>query len=297
MKTYDFPCPDGLAAAWVAKKKYPDADLLGLTYDEDSWTDLTFKVSVYDYILIVDFSLPVELLQKWTDLGVNYQIIDHHAPFLLKLNEFYKTTDSFTDVVLNKHHVTFDVKECGATLTWKTLFPYKPMPVFLEYIRDRDLFTKQLPYTDEIHCGMASIRRSFSLYDQIEYMDRESLWAFLVPIGSVSLEKRRKKIQKIIDRDTEFKDALAIVDYGSSEFYLRSDVAETILKTRPKILGVIATVDEVVKIRLSVRHDINALELFSDFANLGGHQSYINFDKFTNYETVINERLKNHLHL
>lgn len=180
------PCPDGIAAAWVAKKKYPEAELQGCVYGEVP------AVCDVKQLIIVDFSFPKKIIREWQlKYNLKVAIIDHHKTALDDLS-------GFTEDALSKF--VFDMNECGATLAWKTLFPDELMPSFLEFIKDRDLWDFKHPETNAIHSAMGFIGRTFELFDLLEKCSRDEVIAILKPLGDKLLEPRTKAIDAACDR-------------------------------------------------------------------------------------------------
>lgn len=135
-------CPDGIAAAWVAKRKWPDAQLFGACYNGG-----LPDVEGIERFVVVDFSFPLDTLNGWRSLGIEVMVIDHHKTAMDDLGKF--------------EGAVFDMGESGATLTWKTLFPDEPCPAWLEYVKDRDLWNFALPDSEEIHEAVAFMGRTF----------------------------------------------------------------------------------------------------------------------------------------
>lgn len=185
-------CPDGIAAAWVAHLFYPDAEIQGWVYQSENLP----KAKDGDRLVIVDFSFPADVIEDWIRAGVKVEVIDHHKTAKEQLDRFY--SESFQDALNAEAHddwnVEFDMRECGATLAWRYFFPDEPMPVFLEYVRDRDLWQFELEGTQEIHEAMAKIGRTFDLFDCLAEMDRDELLDCLQPIGEVLLKPKRRAI-------------------------------------------------------------------------------------------------------
>lgn len=140
-------CPDGVASAWICSRFLGEnnADYLGWCYEFSDTPD----VSNYERIFIVDFSFSAKILEEWADRGKNVTVIDHHKTALQDLS-------GLSDRITKR----FDLDECGATLTWDYLFGFenKPIPAFLKYVRDRDLWNFQLSDTEIIHEAMSSFR-------------------------------------------------------------------------------------------------------------------------------------------
>ena len=213
-------CPDGIAAAWVAKQAYSGADILGCVYGEEP-----SDISRYTNIVIVDFSFSKPILEQWAKRQ-SITVIDHH-----------KTAwENFQDLSKQIYR-KFDMNECGASLTWKFYFPNQPMPLFLEYIRDRDLWNHQLEFTEEIHEASASIGRTFEFFDKIAPMGKQELFDYLVPIGVEKLKPKREAIALAVQR-LEFG---TVAEYGNIPFVqvkpeeerLVSDICSAMYKKLP----------------------------------------------------------------
>ena len=212
------PCPDGLAAAWVASKVYPEARIVGCVYG-----DLLPGIRSKEEVIIVDFSFPKPMLESLANRGCLVTVIDHHKTAWENLNNL--------DSRINKR---FDMQECGATLTWKHFFPDKPMPAFLEYVRDRDLWLHKLPMTHEIHAATGKIGRSLALYEMLEPMSAEHLQAVFGKLGTQLLEEKHNQVKSICLR------ALPVhignhrahgVRLNPAEEYLTSDVCSYLYTT------------------------------------------------------------------
>ena len=197
-------CPDGIAAAWVAKKKYPDAELIGFTYDQvDSWFE-KIPASKGDDIVIVDFSFPGSIIRQWLDHGVSVELIDHHVTAMNDLKDFANSIKNGTP----GHYIQeFDLEECGATLAWKKFFPDVEMPYWLHHIRDRDLWNFELPDTPYVHEALSQLRSQikdreilFRFFDGLSTLDQYELHDFLYYIGNPALEAKAKKVDEIASR-------------------------------------------------------------------------------------------------
>jgi uncharacterized protein len=75
---YHAPCQDGWVAAFVAKLKYPEAELIPLTYGRFNDGDLVFQSAGKD-VLMVDFSLKSrEANDALNASAKSLLILDHH---------------------------------------------------------------------------------------------------------------------------------------------------------------------------------------------------------------------------
>lgn len=213
-------CPDGIAAAWVASKIHPDATLMGWQHQSDSLPE----ISPNERVVIVDFSFPKEILQGWVDMGCELIVIDHHESARKRL-------EGFAGGVLS-----FDVAKCGATLTWDYFFPDQPMPVFLGYVQDQDLWQWKLPGSEAVREAFAVLGRSFELFDQLATMTEQQFLQFMLPIGEPKLEEKRIKVEAIASRYQWQELAgyrIPVVALEPGEERWRSDVCSALYKQFP----------------------------------------------------------------
>ncbi|MBA3708547.1 MAG: hypothetical protein H0W83_06990 [Planctomycetes bacterium] len=131
---YHKNCLDGSASAAVVKRKEPDCEFLAMQYGQK-------PPQVLDRVVyIVDFGLPLERMRALKAQAREVVWIDHHASHL--------------PVRAALGWGTLDTSECGASLTWKCLFPDTPPPPVLAYIKDKDLWTWSLPGSRAIAAGL-----------------------------------------------------------------------------------------------------------------------------------------------
>lgn len=222
-------CPDGLAASWVAAKVYPDAEIIGCCYGDT-------PVFSNSRLVIVDFSFPASQLEKYADDGCEITVIDHHKTAMNDLS-------NLSSRILAK----FDMNECGATLTWKHFFPDKEAPAFLNYVKDRDLWNFDLPYSEEIHECVSSLRKSFTLYDVLEPLTQDELIKLLVPTGIKLLQPKRNRIKEIGDTAKwrkVFDYEVLVVETPYEDARLVSDVCSYIYNTNPTTLFVVSVTQQ-----------------------------------------------------
>ena len=171
-------CPDGISAAWVARQKFPEADLLPHSYGED-----LPDVSEYNALVIVDYSFKKDVLEMWRSQGKAITVIDHHKTALNDLSEF--------------SGAIFDMKESGATLAWKHFFPETPVPAYLQYVKDRDLWEFELPYTEEIYEAIANNGRSLKQIDEYVKLSQDQLIKLFAPKGAALLQPKRIRVEEL----------------------------------------------------------------------------------------------------
>src|ERR1700675_5009879 len=171
---YHNACPDGWAAAYVCKKKYPEAELLPLNHglSEIEFHNLLVRCAEKD-VIMVDYSLRTrELNDRLNSAAESVRILDHHKTALAAL-------DGAT-------YATFDMKRSGAGLAWDYLFgkdspqsgtlnvvdPFKlHRPWWVSYTEDQDLWNWALPDSQTINAFLMVQPRDVETWDNLTKLD------------------------------------------------------------------------------------------------------------------------------
>lgn len=287
-------CPDGIAAAWVAHRAYRKAQVLGWTYQQVQESELPQVVSG-DVVIVVDFSFPESVLIEWEKRGVNALILDHHVTAQEQLKQFQvENLERFLNQINKPRAIAafFDMSECGATLAWKVLHYGKPMPAFLKYIKDRDLWNFLLEDTPVVHEALSTLRYNttrtggdiFELFDAIASLDEKDLLTLLRPIGEPLVEPKRRRVAEVAARGKVMELAGhqiigVTLNPDGSEDRLVSDVGMKLYRDNPDVPFVaMVTADGSWELR-SDKHgnnfDVGAIA--SSFGG-GGHRNAAGFN-------------------
>ncbi len=264
-------CADGFAAAWVARKVYPDAEIIGCWY-QCAEEDLPV-VEAGDRLIIVDFSFPKTILDSWWEKGADILLIDHHKTAQEHLGFDLENLSGSV-----RREYIFDMSRCGAILTWQYFFPEEDVPTFLEYINDRDLWEKKLPYSEEVHTVIGKIGRSFELFDLLENSPDYDLVDVLAGIGKVLLIPKRKEIARIVLRAKETTIAgHELIPYielepDGSEDYLTSDICEELYTNQFPNAPFVAclTSDRTMSLRSNKNHPDGGFDVSAVAKQFGG---------------------------
>lgn len=154
---YHAHCIDGYTAAWACRKGlietspiHPDMiDTLPAEYHlQDTLLEI---ISKYQVCYVVDFSLPVAMLEKLASLKVVMFVLDHHkTAFDMYLSGSREYNQYLGHVAGASVHL--DILECGASLVWKHFFGAEEKePNLISYVKDYDLWQKNLTGCDEIN--------------------------------------------------------------------------------------------------------------------------------------------------
>lgn len=151
-------CPDGWCAAYIAKKKYPEAEILSLDHGEPVPFDKVAGKSV----IVTDFSWPNrEDNIKLHDSANYFHIYDHHKSAKERIGDL--------------PFVTFDMTRSGAGIVWDYLFGKdfctdcgKERPWYVNYVEDRDLWNHDLPGTKSINAFLMGLPMTIEAWDTLE---------------------------------------------------------------------------------------------------------------------------------
>jgi oligoribonuclease NrnB/cAMP/cGMP phosphodiesterase (DHH superfamily) len=184
---YHNACPDGWCAAWVAKRKYPDAKLValdhGLTLEQ---LDSIYREARGQDVLMVDYSLRTrEANDELARVANSFRILDHHK--------------SAKEVLAGAPYATFDMNRSGAGLAWDHLFgvdckdrpfqvPDEPgqvgylidrRPWFIDYVEARDLWRwDSVPNAKAICAYIGALPFTIEDYDNLVDSDQQSALLF-----------------------------------------------------------------------------------------------------------------------
>lgn len=179
---YHRHCPDGLAAACVVRRAFPDqVDFLPASYG-DAPPDVTGRE-----VVIVDFSY------SRPDL----EIMAAQAAGLTILGRQISEKDTISD--LRGAITVFHLGLSGATLAWRYFFNDLPAPQLLRHIEDHALGLFRLEETRAVVAGLMSHPYDSRIYDY--WMSQDSL-APLAQDGTAILRQRKRDLDELLPEVT-----------------------------------------------------------------------------------------------
>lgn len=197
MKTFDIVfyhrgCYDGFTSAWVAHTFNPAALFMPIGYDDPF--PLNIEEVAGKAILFVDFcpqnDETLEFLVKTAALVV---IIDHHVTSMNRLVDSlnviaFNVGDALSyDFAIDVHRklphesrmpvAAFDMKKCGAHMTWDFFHAGVEVPMFIRYIEDYDLWKwvepDALPFSEVVNAFIQSHAFDYKTWSEL-YMQFET---------------------------------------------------------------------------------------------------------------------------
>jgi oligoribonuclease NrnB/cAMP/cGMP phosphodiesterase (DHH superfamily) len=151
-------CPDGWAAAYVCKMKYPEAEILLLNHGlNQEQLDTVFTTASDKDVIMVDYSLRTrDLNDHLNAVSKSFRIYDHHKTAQVALAD--------------APYATFDMKRSGVGLVWDYLFG-TDRPFWVSYTEDQDLWNWKLPDSQEINAFLMVQPRTIEVWNDVTKLD------------------------------------------------------------------------------------------------------------------------------
>lgn len=289
---YHFPCDDGFASAWIAKKRWPDLVLAPTNYGQ-TFPDVNY---LGKNVLIADFSYkPDALSELFTSFGArSIVMLDHHKTAQDDLKDFtvgvcgtakFVAGDmdamfrEFAELGRPAIAARFDMERSGASLTWEFCYPDLKVPDLIQHIEDRDLWRMRLPGTRAISLFLRSYPYDHSVWDVI---------AGRLHVESTELRREAFAIERFYDRKIEEVVATATlktigkwkgVPVAHAPYAFASDIAHELLKVHPSAPFAAVVVDAYGGRTYSLRSEDgrqDVSEVAKTFGG-GGHRNAAGF--------------------
>jgi uncharacterized protein len=209
---YHHPCPDGFTCATIANLYFKDKnnkpEFIGMSHSQKSFTELEKKIKDKN-VLICDFTFKKEMGLKILDLVKSIQIIDHHVcsqndsynipnPSSYDLETYKSLPDNLGDI---DDHRIFKINYCGATLTWEYFYPDIPVPLFVKYVEDNDIWIKAMINTYEVTAYINSLPYEFEEYEKL-INDESIIHNHVIPVGIILWNQIQKNVDSAIQKST-----------------------------------------------------------------------------------------------
>lgn len=148
-------------------------------------------------VIIVDFSYKRDILLKMADKAKSIIILDHH-----------KTAEEELINLPGNVSVVFEMGKCGAVIAWDYYMSPKLIPKLIEYVQDRDLWTRKMEFTDEVSNALFSYPKKFDVWENLILNEDVQ---YLCDIGIILLAKHNKDIDDFIET-AAYRDIIAGYD-------------------------------------------------------------------------------------
>lgn len=191
MMIYHHPCSDGMTSAVCLyeyrkcnNRRYDDIIFIGANYNNQE--DTIMMADLIDtargkYLLVCDFSYSENITQALINVSAGFLVLDHHVSAMKNL------------ININDNYKVFDMNRSGAYLAWEYFFQNKndetinismsidtfyssqiipKIPLLIEYVQDRDLFTNTMHMTNEFVAWFYNLPIKMKIYN--EYFNNDN---------------------------------------------------------------------------------------------------------------------------
>jgi uncharacterized protein len=110
-------------------------------------------------VAIVDFSYKRPVMIEMASRAKSIMVLDHHKTAEAELRGLGEECPNV--------EVHFDMARSGAVMAWEYFHPIEPLPLFLEYIQDRDLWLKKMPGVETFNAALRSYPLDFTVWDDL----------------------------------------------------------------------------------------------------------------------------------
>ena len=251
---YHGSCPDGWCAAFIAKKKYPNAELVPVSYGEP--VDLARFGG--QHVLVVDFSWPRSVTEAIRVAAKSLTIYDHHKTAQKELEGL--------------DYAVFDMNRSGAGITWDMLNGSLSRPWYVRYVEDRDLWNWKLNSSREISGYLMALPMTIEAWDKL---------AFISPKQAVVAgEAIRLHIEHYVEGVVKNRVVSRFLNYTialvNAPYLNISDVCEKLLDYADIGAGWFQRTDGLIQFSLRSRGDLDVSAIAKDFGG-GGHKNAAGF--------------------
>jgi hypothetical protein len=171
MKTlciYHGGCDDGFGAAWAVRAALGESvEFYPGVYQKDP------PPTEGRDVVFVDFSYKRPVLDEMAKIANSILILDHHKTAQEDLSDLPKPPAIWRSWIGATHLpkgaamvALFDMDRSGSALAWD-YFNGGIRPEFINYLQDRDLWRKQLPFVDEFTIALRSYPQDFDVWDEL----------------------------------------------------------------------------------------------------------------------------------
>lgn len=167
---YHGGCDDGFGAAWAVRQALGD----NVEFHAGVYQGAPPEVTGRD-VVIVDFSYKRPVLEEMIGKAASLLVLDHHKTaeadlsFLPQVSLVWDEWESLIRTYGQSciRGAQFDMSRSGAAITWDFFHPHHKRPELIEYIQDRDLWTKRLYGSDEFTAALRSYPQDFAVWDTL----------------------------------------------------------------------------------------------------------------------------------
>lgn len=210
-------------------------------------------------VLIVDFSYPRETLEEMNNKAEFLHVIDHH-----------KTAKK---ALKGLDYCTFNMEKSGAVLTWEFLFT-SSIPLFIQYIQDRDLWQWELHQSKNISAGIQLLEHNLETWNS--YIENPQKISELIETGTVILKYQKQQIEKITKSELPIANIDGHLVPCINTTTIISEIGDALSSQHPFVAMYFETNDKRIYSLRSAKNGIDVSAIAEKFGG-GGHPNAASF--------------------
>ena len=281
---YHFPCHDGFMSSVIAWRKWPNIVLWPRNYGEPV---PPIEATMGCNVLIADFSYPPDVLRSLKAKSI--VVLDHHKTAEAQLAEFRVFKQEGADWLNSTGVVSalentsilahFDMHRSGAAMTWDFCFPGEKMPRLIEFVQDRDLWTKEFPKTTAVYLLLESYGYDYDVWNDL-LRDFDDGFENQLIHDALAIERYyRRQIEEMAKQAAMQLLAGRMVPVAYVPYAFVSDVCAEMLRIYPEVDFAAAVVKSFGETTYSLRSEDRRMDV-SEIAKKyggGGHRNAAGF--------------------
>lgn len=256
---YHGGCPDGFCGAFLASKRFPEADLYPMSHGAEPPYDLIRNKRV----LVIDFSWHRSIVVSLHSNARSFIVVDHHV--------------TAEKALTGLDYAVFDMSKSGATLMWDILHPGEPRPAYVNYVEDRDLGrifkgTSTLPHSREFNDYIMALPLTVEAWEELDRTRFDDIVAGGMAIRrQIDFYVRSTVEQRQLGRIGSALTAVVNAPYQNS-----SDVGDALCEFADVGLIWFERGDGLMQFGLRSRGDLDVSDIAKGFGG-GGHKNASGF--------------------
>lgn len=239
-----FPCMDGFTCKYLiddwCKINQPDHEVIWL--DGTHGAAFDFEACRDKQVLMADFSLKREDMERLGSVARNVIVLDHHASAERELAAYVIDSDDVEEDecpfdFANRNIVAlFNMDRCGATMVWDYLQTGIEVPLFVQYIEDRDLWRFKLPHSRALTAYIRAHEMTLESWDKLEreFMVKNTLDQ-AIKLGTFGLQLHTVVVNELADNHSWARVAGHRVPMVNAPVQFGSDVAAELIRRYPNV--------------------------------------------------------------
>jgi oligoribonuclease NrnB/cAMP/cGMP phosphodiesterase (DHH superfamily) len=212
---YHANCHDGFTAAWVFWTCFGDEfDYVPCAYGDDFNLD---AIDDREAVLMVDFCLPIPVIQDLLKRDAKIYLIDHHKSALAATGDLVDAGDiiAYTDIDRSGAGLAWDYFRNDYTIDgrsgarWSAVVGERPLLV--DFVEDYDLWRFDMDHTRKVLAVVHATGYDFDKWDEMaDRLDTDDGYKRIVYDGTAILQYIKKTVREICDTSVHE------IDFGST---------------------------------------------------------------------------------